>query len=88
MKQRGQKGERAGMNQNRKRKTAIIMGGGLALAGAAALGLHLLYRMIVRWLGSTGWIFDVSVTMTMLVLMAALAVWMLVYDARHRPSLL
>ncbi len=76
------------MDKKKIRKIAVLGGGGLALTGAVALGLRLLYKMVVNWLGSTGWAFDVGVTMAMLVLMAALTVWMLIYDARHRPSLL
>ena len=76
------------MDKKKIKKIAALGGGGLALAGALALGLRLLYKMVVNWLGSTGWAFDVGVTMAMLVLMAALTVWMLIYDARHRPSLL
>ena len=76
------------MDKKKIRKIAVLGGGGLALTGAVALGLRLLYKMVVNWLGSTGWVFDVGVTMAMLVLMAALTVWMLIYDARHRPSLL
>lgn len=76
------------MDKKKIRKIAVLGGGGLALTGAVALGLRLLYKMVVNWLGSTGWAFDVGVTMAMLVLMAALTIWMLIYDARHRPSLL
>lgn len=76
------------MDKKKIKKIAVLGGGGLALTGAVALGLRLLYKMVVNWLGSTGWAFDVGVTMAMLVLMAALTVWMLIYDARHRPSLL
>ena len=76
------------MDKKKIKKIAVLGGGGLALTGAVALGLRLLYKMVVNWLGSTGWAFDVGVTVAMLVLMAALTVWMLIYDARHRPSLL
>ena len=76
------------MDKKKIRKIAVLGGGGLALTGAVALGLRLLYKMVVNWLGSTGWAFDVGVTMAILVLMAALTIWMLIYDARHRPSLL
>ena len=65
------------------RKITIIGGGGVLLAGFAALAFHLLYRMIAEAIGGTGWILDITIGLGMLLLMAGLSVWMLIYAARN-----
>ena len=74
-------------DKKKLRKIALLGGGGAALAGLAALGIHILYRMLAGAFRSTGWILDASIGAAMLLTMAALALWMLVYDAKQRPAL-
>ena len=73
-------------DKKKLRKIAILGGGGLAAAGLAVLGMHMLYRIIAGVIGGTGWILDISICLGMLLLMAGLTLWMLSYDAKKRPA--